>query len=217
MKKIFTLFIALTSVMAFSQVTFNPGIRAGVNFAHLTGADDYYYSFDNGVENRNKISYGSRVDFYAGFIANIRFAKMYALQPEIHYSRQGGTMEYKNTNNQIVKSDVKLAYMGIQLVNKFYVNKLNFLVGPNLEFIVNNKELGRDNEIFSNGYYYYYGPDVEVDLGITAGIGYDITKNLGVEARIKKGFVPVIDNGNSHSNVVFQTGVYYTFNTKNKD
>lgn len=215
MKKIFSLFITLNSLMAFSQVTFNPGIRAGVNFAHLSGADDYFYSY--GTENRNRISYGSRADFYVGFIANIRFAKMYALQPEVHYSRQGGTMEYMNSNNQLVKDDIKVAYIGIQLVNKFYINKLNIMVGPNLEFVVNNKELGNITNNYYDEHYYYGYTRNEIDLGITAGIGYDITKNLGVEARIKKGFVPVIDNGNSHSNVVFQTGVYYTFNTKNKD
>lgn len=213
MKKIFTLFIALTSVMVFSQVTFNPGIRAGVNFAHFSGADDYYYNYVNGTETTNKITYGSRVDFYAGFIANIRFAKIYALQPEIHYSRQGGTVEYKNTNNQIEKTDFKLAYMGLQLVNKFYINKLNFLVGPNLEFVINNKELGNNYNDSHDEHYYFGYQRNEIDLGITAGIGYDITKNLGVEARVKKGFLPVIDNGNYHSNVVFQTGLYYTFNT----
>lgn len=219
MKKIFTFFIVFASTWAFSQVSFNPGIRAGVNFAHFSGADDYYYNYDynNGTETRNTISYGSRTDFYIGFVGNIRFAKMYALQPEVHYSRQGGTIEYINANNQKVKKDLKLAYMGVQLVNKFYVNKLNFLVGPNLEFIVNNKELGNNGEDYSNGYYYYYGPSTEVDLGITAGVGYDFTNNFGVEARVKKGFVPVLDNGDYHSNVVFQAGVYYTFNTKKKD
>ncbi|SEM78151.1 hypothetical protein SAMN05421856_106262 [Chryseobacterium taichungense] len=54
----------------------------------------------------------------------------------------------------------------------------------------------------------------EVDLGITAGIGVDITNNFGVEARVKKGFIPVYTFYNDHSNVTFQAGVYYTFNMK---
>lgn len=86
-----------------------------------------------------------------------------------------------------------------------------------MEFIANNKELrkGYDNYYSDEENLYGY-PNNEIDLGITAGVGYDFTNNFGIEARVKKGFIPVLNYGDYHSNVVFQLGAYYTFNTKNK-
>jgi hypothetical protein len=114
-----------------------------------------------------------------------------------NYSRQGAKFE-TNVNNWNGQT-LSVSYLGLQLVNKFYFNKFNVLVGPTLEFVVDKKN---------------FEPDNEIDLGITAGLGYDITKNFGVEARVKKGFVPVYSFYDNHTNVTFQAGVYYTFNMK---
>lgn len=199
MKKIISLLALIISTIAFSQVTFNPGIRAGANFSHFTNKAqwysymdlDYYGNADPNMEFKTK------TDFYLGLFGNIRFAKFYALQPEINYSRQGAKLEtnINNWNGQILTA----SYVSLQLVNKFYFNKFNIHFGPTLEFLVEQKNFDAANE---------------VDLGITAGAGFDITENFGVEARVKKGFVPVYSFYNDHSNITFQAGVYYTFNMK---
>lgn len=60
-----------------------------------------------------------------------------------------------------------------------------------------------------------FDPDSEVDLAFQFGLGYNINKNIGIEARIKKGIVPVIDRSeNDQTNVVFQFGLNYTFDVK---
>jgi len=199
MKKLSLLFILLISSVSFAQVTFNPGIRAGANFSHFTNNENYsYYWGENYLENHNvNMDFKTKTDFYIGFFGNIRFAKFYALQPEINYSRQGTKLD-TNVNNWNGKT-LTATYVGVQLVNKFYFNKFNVHFGPTLEFLVENKNFEAENE---------------VDLGLTAGLGFDITKNFGVEARVKKGFIPVSYFNNNHSNVTFQTGIYYTFNMK---
>lgn len=203
MKKLIALLIILISCFSFAQVTFNPGIRAGANFSHFTNREsrsiyywDYYGDDFYPVEDIN-MDFKTKTDFYIGLFGNIRFAKFYALQPEINYSRQGSKL---NTNiNNWDGQTLTASYIGVQLVNKFYFNKFNIHFGPTLDFLVETKNFDADNQI---------------DLGVTAGLGYDINKNFGVEARVKKGFVPVYYIYENHSNVTFQAGVYYTFNMK---
>ncbi|WP_080776998.1 outer membrane beta-barrel protein [Chryseobacterium phocaeense] len=199
MKKILFLLTALISGFAFSQVTFTPGIRAGANFSHFSNSEDFNYYYYNEFPNAQQpyMDYKTKTDFYIGFLGNIRLAKFYALQPEINYSRQGAKI-HTNVNNWDGRT-LSVSYLGMQLINKFYFNKFNVHAGPTLEFVVEKKN---------------FDPENEIDLGITVGLGYDITPNFGIEARVKKGFIPVDSYNSNHSNVVFQTGLYYTFNMK---
>lgn len=201
MKKLYFLFLLLISIFAFSQVTFKPGIRAGVNLSHFSNGGNYtyydYYNYEyDYYTDPYSYEYKGKVDFYIGLIGNIRLSRFYALQPEINYSRQGSKIEANF--NKIGTRTLTVSYLGAQLINKFYLKKFNLQVGPTLEFAVDN-DFDLENEI---------------DLGITAGIGYDITKNLGVEARVKKGFVSATYFGDYSTNVVFQAGLYYTFDMK---
>lgn len=198
MKKTLFLLAFIVSGLSFAQVTFNPGIRAGANFSHFTNKDQWYsYWDDYSYGNEAKMDFKTKTDFYLGLFGNIRFAKFYALQPEINYSRQGAKLDtnINNWNGQTITA----SYLVFQLVNKFYFNRFNVHFGPTLEFLVEQKNFDAENEI---------------DLGITAGLGFDITDNFGIEARVKKGFIPVYSFNNDHSNVTFQAGVYYTFNMK---
>lgn len=202
MKKLYVLLFAFVGIFAMAQVTFNPGIRAGVNFARFTEGNNNFYgwNFEDSYYTPYQTSSDmkAKVDFYVGFQGNIRFAKMYALQPEINYSRQGTKVEY--TQDGVSKnSDASVSYLGLHLVNKFYMNKFNVHIGPTFEFQVESKNINTDSE---------------VDLGGLLGVGYDVTDNIGVEVRIKKGFIPVASFDDNHSNVTVQAGLYYTFKTK---
>ncbi|WP_294245029.1 outer membrane beta-barrel protein [uncultured Chryseobacterium sp.] len=199
MKKIIFLCISMISGWSLAQVTFNPGIRAGANFSHFTNKAQWYsyFDFDYSSNNDARMEFKNKTDVYLGLTGNIRFARFYALQPEINYSRQGAKLD-TNINNWDGQT-LTASYVSFQLINKFYFNKFNIHFGPTLEFLVEQKNFNASNT---------------VDLGITAGAGFDITEHFGVEARVKKGFVPVYSFYNDHSNITFQTGVYYTFNLK---
>jgi len=201
MKKLALLLIVLISGFSFGQVTFSPGIRAGLNMAKFTESDSGLYNwFDDDYDDSFYPYYQKEetdflADFYIGFFGNIRFAKFYALQPELNYSRQGSKIKLGNENYS-----PKVSYFSFQLVNKFYFNKFNIHVGPSIDFALAHKGF----EISNN-----------VDLGFLLGVGYDITKNFGVEARVKKGIIEVAYSGDENrTNVLLQAGVYYTFNMK---
>lgn len=211
MKKVFIIaffvFFGITQTQA--QVTFRPGLRGGANFAHFTQGTGSNFSSGYYDNNGNYINvnykdeyYTSKTDFYLGFYGALHLTKYYTLQPEINYSRQGSKYEITNSNNVKSTGQIDVNYISISVINKFTFNeKFYFLAGPTFDVIVDKARSVNTNS--------------DVDLAITGGFGFDFTKNFGIEARIKKGIVPVIYNNNSdHTNVVFQLGATYTFDVK---
>ena len=100
MKK--TIIIALLCFFASqessAQVSFNPGVRGGINFAHLTKRSDYI-SYSNGYYTEEDSNpYPSKTDFYLGVYGALRLTKYYTLQPEIDYMRQGAKVRSTNSN-----------------------------------------------------------------------------------------------------------------------
>lgn len=202
MKKTIFAFLILICGFSSAQVTFNPGIRAGINFANFTkgNSGSFYIHEDDNPEKVTNTSLKTITDFYIGLQGNIRFTQRYALQPEFNYSRQGTNLQYTTENGVLPEKRLHYHFIGLQLTNKVYIKNFNILAGPFLDLAVGENNSG-------------------LDLGFTGGFGYDFSKNLGFEARIKKGFVSMLDYENSsfifsNSNTVFQIGAYYTLRFK---
>lgn len=188
------LLLLLTGFIAGAQVTFKPGIRAGVNFAQLTQTD-----FD------------SKTDFYVGGFGAIKFTRFYTLQPEINYTRQGASGDAAfydpfSGNTTQFSGDIDIDYLSFGIINKFTFNDaFDIHVGPTLDF-----------ETSSN-----VRTNSDVDLAFTAGIGYTLPIGLTIEARVKKGLVDVLETDSYNdfffvedynTNFVFQLGLSYRFN-----
>ncbi|MCO6147278.1 outer membrane beta-barrel protein [Flavobacterium sp. NRK1] len=200
MKKtlLFTLFF-LAAISANAQVTLRPGIRGGINFSRITETD-----------------LDTKTDFYIGGFAALKLSRFYTLQPEITYSRQGGKGNVRIYDNGIGdytqnNIDLSLQYISLVGLNKFtFSDSFNIHVGPTFDIITNS---GR----------YTYN---DVDLGITAGLGYTLPMGLTIEARVKKGIIETVDTyyyndnddqysyGNTATNLVFSLGLSYSFDVK---
>ncbi len=188
---VFLCFFGLTQVSA--QITFKPGLRAGLNFSHFSKGNDAYYNDGSTSDDRE---FNSITSFYLGFFGDLKLTKYYSLQPEINYSRQGS--DYYNSNGDVSKT-LEVSYLAIGLANKFTFNKFNVHLGPTIEFLVDQN----------------FNTDASVDFAFFLGAGYDITESFGLEARIKKGIVPVLDySDGNHTNVVFSLGAFYKFDVK---
>ncbi|MDR0194520.1 MAG: PorT family protein [Myroides sp.] len=171
----------------------NPGIRGGWSLSNVTNTGGDY-----------------RTNFYLGVQLPIRLAKFYELQPELVYSRQGANNAVDRayfSNSYQGKDDLTLDYIDINVINKFHFGRVNLQVGPGLAIHTSSNE--------SN--------ITPIDLTFNFGIGIDITKRLGVEARWMPGIVDINDsgdyyyNGNYNSNSdymrnnTFQIGAYFKF------
>ena len=218
-------FLAFSQVEA--QVTFSPGLRAGANFSHFTQGDlDYNYNngginFDPNTGQPIRLpesKFTSKTDFYVGFYGALRLTKFYTLQPEVTYSRQGSKLEsYSSAPNGIVRkmdSQFDLSYISVGIINKFTFNdKFNMHIGPTIDILAEQSGNSDYQPQNFNNYYYYdsYNANSDIDLAFVFGLGYNFTKNIGIEARVKKGVIPVLDWSDYHTNVVFSAGLTYTF------
>lgn len=147
-----------------------------------------------------------RTNFYLGLQLPIKLTKNYELQPEVIYSRQGTENalldRYSSTP---IRENISLDYIDINVINKFHFGKLNLQVGPGIAFLTNSNQ--------SN--------TIPVDLTFNVGLGIDITKRIGVEARWMPGIINVNDDywildqfyfdDNYIRNNTFQIGAYFKF------
>ena len=197
MKKITLLLLCFVGFAASAQVTFRPGIRAGVNFSNI--------SHTNSV---------MRPDFYVGGTGAIKFTRFFTLQPELTYSRQGANnadmyMYNPNTGSDMIyKKDLEVQYLSFGLLSKITLtDSFNVHAGPFFDF-----ETGSNFNSYN-----------EVDMGITAGIGYTLPFGLTIEGRVKKGIIDIVesdddffffsDNSNN-TNFTVQVGLAYSFDFK---
>lgn len=201
MKKLIAIsFILFISTMN-AQVTFKPGLRAGATFSTFSNTRSDY-----------------KTDFYIGAFGEIKLTKVYTLQPEITYTRQGSNnvktyIGYDENGDDIIEyKDLEINYVSIAMINKFtFKNGFQIQVGPTIDFRTS------DNLIHENS---------DVDLAFVAGFGYKVpSTGLTIEARVKKGLVDVIDSdyydsnannsdylfGDYNTNISFQLGVSYAF------
>ena len=84
-----------------AQVTFKPGIRAGVNLSHFSKGDGYTYYYDSYnpyLVNNNDGDFSSKAGFYVGFIGELHLTKYYTLQPEVLYTNQGSKVRTPSGN-----------------------------------------------------------------------------------------------------------------------
>lgn len=211
-KLIIAFFLVLGISQSQAQRTLKPGVRAGVNFSKLTNYDTDFLT-----------------GFYVGAQLGIQFNKLYTLQPELTYSRQGGnrTFDFRNLINPsdpdlvLYNQEKKqtLDYLCLSAISKFqFGNSFHVLVGPSLDFKVN------DN--FQESY--SFRDPIGFDLALVAGVGFSLPNGLSFEARFKQGMVDVFgnnynenvdqnNNGNFDEVVLnqsFQLGVAYTFDLK---
>ncbi|KRB54756.1 outer membrane beta-barrel protein [Flavobacterium sp. Root186] len=200
-------FFAFVSTQA--QVTFRPGIQAGVNISKITGSD---------------LDLNSKTDFYIGAFGALKLGKIYTLQPEITYSRQGakGSVEgfypvyYPDGQSGLTYEnrdlDISLQYLSFVTMNKFNITEnIYFLAGPFADIIVGKEiKYNKSNNFFAN-----VSNAEDIDFGIIGGLGFSLPKGIAFEARIKKGVMDAFDDANgaatTNSNLVFQFGAAYTF------
>lgn len=177
MKKVFfiAVFAILGVLQSVAQVQLKPGIKAGLNVSKLTNSE---MSF--------------KKDFYLGGLLNIRFNKIYTLQPEIIYSKQGASRrEYSLYSNydpaisgQNIKVDYSIDYLSLAVINKFTVGKgFYFAVGPSLDF----KVADNFNENYASN-------PIGFDLAFVGGVGFSFANGLSLDARFKQGLVDIFGN-----------------------
>jgi len=167
MKKII---LAAIAVMAFGfanaqQTRF--GIKGGLNMSTVVGGD---------VDNTKSL-----VGFHVGGFAEIHVVEKFFIQPELLFSTQGTKFDGDFGND----GDVKLNYLNIPVLGKYYIVDKKFSVeaGPQLGVLLSAKADDNDIKDFTRS----------VDFGFNLGAGYSFTDNLSINLRYTIGLSPLFD------------------------
>lgn len=199
------LFFALVCVvnLSFSQSEKGIGFRAGANISTLTNSE---------LE--------AKTNLYLGLFYQVRFSELYALQPELGYSNQGGKTNDNHT--------VYIEYITLGATNKFFLapaQGLYLSITPGFDIDIDDTFFNisnSDDDLFD-------GNDATfIDFSLSFGLGFELKNGLSFDARYKQGFIDVYSEAfhnfdselyetKNQFNAVFQIGVAYKFNlTKNK-
>lgn len=195
MKKIIiTAFLSLYCFQTQAQTTFGSGVKVGVNSSHFSSEAGL---FDDGSDTYR--TFPSLTSFYVGGFIDMNLTKIYTLSPELLYSSQGSEYNFSPNGNS-TSGTIKVSYLNLNIVNKFrFAQNFYPYVGTSFDVAVDKN----------------YDIDSEIDLGLFIGAELKFGKNFGIEARAKKGLIPVLDySDGNHNNVVFQFGATYTFDVK---
>ncbi len=169
MKKL--ILMAAVAVFGFSQAQAQDeikfGVKAGVNFAKLTG---------DAVEDAD-----GRTGFHIGGVVEIPVSEKFSVQPELLYSQQG--LQQKESFEGIdFESKLKLDYIHVPVMAKFYVAdgfaleagpQFGFNVGAKQEFSAGDESEEEDVKDSVAGF----------DLSLGAGVSYKLDNGLFFQAR----------------------------------
>ncbi|MDY3318497.1 porin family protein [Riemerella anatipestifer] len=204
MKKLFLGLAVVAGSFAFGQQF---GAKAGLNVSSISkeGYDDTK----------------AKVGYYAGVFLNAPVSESFSIQPEVLYNNLGSkTTETISSLKRERK--LNLDYISVPVMFQYKATPEFYLeAGPEFSFLVgaNSKtsyetplgsgkipaELNKDNY---NGF----------NFGMGLGLGFDITPNIGVNARYVAGFTDINKNGTisvsnnaTNKNNTFQVGLGVKF------
>lgn len=191
MKKLCFLILAVVlTVGAKAQTDITIGPKGGFNLTNISNVND----------SRNKLS------FHVGGFAEFRFTELFALQPELIYSRQGLRMKKDDAG---WKSRYRVNYLNIPVMAKFYVyDGLSVDVGPQFGVALNGKVKAKND-----------GTTVKrkiddlnhFDMSLGLGVSYKLDMGFVVSARYNFGLTNVISDIGTNKNHVFQLSAGWCF------
>jgi opacity protein-like surface antigen len=141
----------------------------------------------------NNVEGSTYTSFHFGALLEIKLLENLSLQPELVYSSQGSKID------EAAFDDINYNYITVPVLAKFYLtkNKLSFEAGPQFSFLVNEDVAAQfEGETF--------------DFGVAAGLGYNITEHLFLQARYVAGLTEASRNA-AVTNRVIQLSAGYKF------
>jgi len=211
MKKILLSFIFLFCFQINAQdISF--GFRGAANLADLLYKSNQPQEIGGGTYNFS--GFKAKLDFSAGFFADIKLNQKFSIQPELQYSRQGAFASYRLGDGTFVKSYLNNDYINLPILIKHYFEeKFNFFVGPQIGYLISANTVERAaGKKFSSG----NNLDLfnKIDYAAVVGIGFDAYEHFKIDIRYNFGLNNIIANpdpGEVMRNYVFQLGVGYVF------
>ena len=197
---LFSFILFASAASAQSNISF--GVKAGLSSTNMRGdAVDNLSSvldFTNGM-----ISTRSRTGFYGGVFVDVPLGNDLSIEPGIYYTQKGyelnGNLDIKGLGflGANASSQLQADYIDVPLLLKLKAGNLYVTLGPQFSFLTSANlkssagllgiNLLNNKMDVSNNFN-------KVDMGVTGGIGFSLSKNFSINAAYDYGLQRVDAN-----------------------
>ena len=221
MKKQILLVISIfISAFTFAQTTPSFGARAGITYAGVRG--DALNSLNKLLDfTAGAIKPSSTVGFFAGGYATIPVTDVVSVEPGIYYSQKGyelnGALNLKGIEflGANAKAKLQLQYIDVPVLLKGNFNGLQLFAGPQISYLT-HADLKTTAGVLGinllNNSTNATAQFNKWDVGLTAGVGYQLTNGVNLTASYDYGLSKMDANQSVKSyNNAFKVGVGISF------
>ena len=156
------------------------GVKAGVNFSSMENGMEFEPGFGNGI------------GFQGGILFNFRWGRrtenaeagtgVFGLQPEILYSNKAVSTD---------AGDIKMNYIAVPLLLKIYpTTDFSIEAGPDFSYLISTSP----STIAVDGAEIKVGDCKGMNIGVAAGLAYDLQMGLTIGARYTYGLTDMAKN-----------------------
>lgn len=160
---------------------FKLGVRAGINFAQISGSGAQGFNHFGAV---------------GGMFFDYRIKKRMSLITELMYTMKGARRNPNPDFGDYNSYSFDLDYIEIPVLFRYHVGKREFVsfdAGLTFAFLV--RQLGKENEAvikFDRGFNVF-------ELGVAAGVNFHLPKGWGITARYHNSIIPIRSNVNNNT------------------
>jgi len=169
-----------------------------------------------------------RPTFHLGLFGHVKLGENLALQPELLYSAQGTRLINNLHCSMEDNRSVRSSYLQVPLMLQYaFMKKIIVEAGPQIGILLSayRKSDGYWEEGGGDGEYIYYpepGSDdikdffTTTDVGIGVGVGYRISKRIGLNSRFTQGLNNLLKStyrstGEKEKSQVIAVGLSFSF------
>ena len=171
MKKII---LAVAAVLAFGFTN-----AQNVSFGAKVGGNSSSIRVGGGeLSDTGVLRFNSVEGIQAGLFAEIKVASKFAVQPEIMFSTEGSKFGIGGGGD----AKILFSYVNVPVMAKYYASeKISLQAGPQIGFLVSAKGKGDgSSEDIKDSF-------KSTNFGVNFGLGYEISKKVGVDFRYNLG------------------------------
>lgn len=164
------------------------GIKGGLNYSTVSKG-----KFEEGPD--------PRTSFHIGFLGEIPVVpNVFAIQPEVVYSRQGFETVVKPLIGSNYKVTYQIDYVNVPVLAKLYLGKLvSIEAGPQFGLKVSEKTESDNNSSTEDNVNNF-------DTAIAAGVSFNFAGGAFITGRFTQSLNEVVKDSDS-KNMVFQVGI----------
>ena len=177
-------FLSFFSLLCSAQ-EFDIGVKGGLSYVNLRGTTSDVSTFKG------------KLGVYVGAYGELFLGRIFSLQPEVLFSRQGARWEREGLlpNGELYKASINTDYINVPILTSLKLHeKFSLQVGGQFGFLAVKPEIGSEEPIFYNGENFLdKGIYKNFDFAVIIGCKVRLMEDLAAELRYVNSLTNLFD------------------------